>query len=117
MKNISTFEEFLSEAAAINQPVTDKETNVEETDIKTEECDDDEEEMKVTEALKLPHASVSYAETIWQSYEKDLVALVKKINIKEFTGEDSETVCEGLSVIFDALSREDEGKLSNSLNA
>ena len=120
MKNIPTFDEYLSEAAAINQPVANKE-KIEEKDKKTEEgCDDEEEETEatdesvVTEAFKIK-VSDEYGKQMWDGHSKDIITLARKMADNYADRDSYEIVCQALSEIFGAIANTEDEKLINTL--
>lgn len=49
-----------------------------------------------------------YARQIWNKYQKDILALVAKINKENYDGGSSEIICDGLTEIMTALAEVDE---------
>jgi hypothetical protein len=49
-----------------------------------------------------------YAQQIWKEYQKDILALVAKINKENYDGGSSEIICGGLEEIMSALSNVDD---------
>lgn len=59
-------------------------------------------EGALNEAFNL-RLSDSYAIQIWQDYQKDIVALVARINKENYDGNSSEIICGGLEEIMNEL--------------
>jgi citrate lyase gamma subunit len=104
MKNLKSFNEFLDEAAAINNVVADKDVKVEET-----------EDEKIEEAMRLS-VSDEYGKQIWDTFQKEITTLVKKANMEIADGQSFEIIVGGFQDIFKELGNTNELKIIDAMS-
>jgi hypothetical protein len=64
-------------------------------------------ETSVNEGMNL-RVNDPYARQIWNGYQKDILALIAKINKDNYDGNSSEIICDGLTEIMTALAEADD---------
>jgi hypothetical protein len=69
----------------------------------------------INEAINLS-VKDAYGKTIWNEYQKEILAMVNKINKSYFDGRSSGIICDGLAEIFTALGESEDPKILKEID-
>ena len=69
----------------------------------------------INESINL-NVKDAYGKGIWNEYQKDILAMVNKINKSYFDGRSSGLICDGLAEIFTALGESEDPKILKEID-